>query len=240
MSDSEQTNPTTGRSLQKPSDAPDEVAFVERLKRGDEQAWIEFVEQYSTRLYNHLRQQLPTHDVTNDVMSETIMALVRAIPQFDHRVALSTFVFSLAQHKLADYWRRPPQTEWDIVPTTILPDLLDGLPEEWRHVLLLRYHSGHSIDEIAEILGKTYKGTESMLQRARAGLRELMDAGGIPEVKNAPDLMRPLFLPSVLQILSTQQQKCLDAQMSNEAAIFERARRFLQRLMREQPVREAA
>lgn len=245
MADSEQNNPITGNSQQKPralpqqqSDAPDEVAFVAQLKRGDQQAWTELVDKYNTLLYNHLRHRLPTHDAANDVLNETLLALVRAIPQFDHQVSLTTFVFALAQRAVADYWRRLPQSELDLYSTAISPGLVDGLPELLQQALLLRYHSGYSIDEIAQILGRSYKATESLLQRARNSLRTHMAAGGIPAVENAPDLMRPASLCSVLPMLSTQQQTCLDLQMPTEAAIFQRSLRFLQRLMSEQPASE--
>lgn len=244
MADSEQNNPTTGGSQQKPralpqqqSDAPDEAAFVAQLKRGDQQAWTEFVDNYSPLLYNHLRPRLPTHDAADDVLNETLMALVRAIRQFDHQVSLTTFVFALAQRAVADYWRRLPQAELDH-STAISPALVDGLPDLLQQALLLRYHNGYSIDEIAHILGRSNKATESLLQRARNSLRIQMAAGAIPAVENAPDLMRPASLCSVLPMLSTQQQTCLDLQMPTEAAIFQRALRFLQRLMSEQPASE--
>lgn len=155
-----------------------------RLQKGDEAAWTELVTgDMSTRLYNHLRHRLPTEQDVEDVVHDTFSAAVRAIPNFDGRVKLSTFIFSLAQHKLADFWRRQPDTT-EIPETMMGPGLsqesvefievLHRLKEEHRQVLLMRYHIGLGVDEIASVLGKTYRGAESLLSRARAELRLAM------------------------------------------------------------------
>ena len=161
-----------------------EEEFLLRLQKGDEEAWLELVTgELSTRLYNHLRHKLPTHQDVEDVMNDTFSAVVRAIPNFDGRVKLSTFLFSLAQHKLADFWRRRPEIT-ELSDTMIGPNIsqesiefievLQRLKEEHRQVLLMRYHIGLGVDEIASVLGKTYRGAESLLSRARAELKLAM------------------------------------------------------------------
>lgn len=161
-----------------------EEEFLLRLQKGDEEAWTELVTgELSTRLYNHLRHRLPTPQDVEDVVHDTFSAVVRAIPNFDGRVKLSTFLFSLAQHKLADFWRRRPETA-ELSDTMIGPglsqesiefvEILQRLKEEHRQVLLMRYHIGLGVDEIASVLGKTYRGAESLLSRARAELKLAM------------------------------------------------------------------
>jgi RNA polymerase sigma-70 factor (ECF subfamily) len=157
-----------------------EAEFITRLKAGDELAWQTLVTgEYSTRLYNHLRHKLPNHQAVEDVLHDTFAAAVQAIPNFDNRVKLSTFLFSLAQHKLADFWWHYPETV-ELTETGVGPGLsqesiefvetLQQLKEEHRQVLFLRYHVGLGVDEIASILGKTYRGAESLMSRARAEL----------------------------------------------------------------------
>ena len=78
-----------------------EEELLHRLQKGDETAWTELVTgDIGTRLYNHLRHRLPTQQDVEDVFHDTFSAAVKAIPNFDGRVKLSTFLFSLAQHKL--------------------------------------------------------------------------------------------------------------------------------------------
>jgi RNA polymerase sigma factor (sigma-70 family) len=58
-------------------------------------------------------------------------------------------------------------------------DALDALPEQLRQALLLRYHVGLSVSEVAEVMDRSYKGAESLLSRARTQLREALRRVGI-------------------------------------------------------------
>lgn len=159
--------------------------WIRRLKANEEFAWSAFVYgELSKRLYNYLRYRLPSEQDVEDVQQETMNAAVQAIQTFDGKVKLSTFLFSLASHKVADFWRKhQPAAELKDVHTDPgmsddsihFVEILHKLNEEHRQVLLMRYYVGLGVDEIASILGKTYKGAESLLSRARADLRATME-----------------------------------------------------------------
>lgn len=176
-----------------------EEELVRRLKAGDPEAWAEFVTgDYATRLYNYLRHKVPDHQDVEDILQETMKAAVQAIQTFDGKVKLSTFLFSLANYKVADFWRRRPDTT-ELTDSYIDPgmndesiefmEVLHRLREEHRQVLLMRYYVGLGVDEIARILGKTYKGAESLLSRARAELRSALgaDEDGKDDQDDDPD-----------------------------------------------------
>ncbi len=167
-------------------DSFSEEEFLRRLKQGDQAAWTELVSgDYSVSLYNYSRSRLPTPQDIEDVVIETFAAAVRAIQNFDGRAKLSTFLISLANRKIADFWRRHPDTT-ELPESLVGPglsqegiefmEILYHLKEEHRQVLLMRYHIGLGVDEIASILGKTYRGAESLLSRARAELRRAMSS----------------------------------------------------------------
>lgn len=162
-----------------------EQEWVRRLQANEPEAWSAFVTgEYSTRLFNYLRHRLPEYQDVQDIQQETMKAAVQAIQTFDGKVKLSTFLFSLANHKVADFWRRRKPTA-ELTDIHIDPgmsdesiefvEVLHKLKEEHRQVLLMRYYVGLGVDEIARILGKTYKGAESLLSRARADLRTTME-----------------------------------------------------------------
>lgn len=163
-----------------------------RLQRGDNAAWTGVTREHGPRLFAYLRQNLPSADDAEDVLSETLAAAVRAIANFDGRAALSTFLYAIAYRKVADFWRRTPQTlslDQETSPIILaakdahvqermdLEEALNRLPEASKQALLLRYHMGMGVDEIAEIIGRSYKGTESLLSRARTQLRDAIDEG---------------------------------------------------------------
>lgn len=161
--------------------------LLKRLQRGDNDAWAAVTRDYSPRLLAYLRQNLPNSEDAEDALSETLAASVRAIGNFDGRAALSTFLYAIAYRKIADFWRRHTQVaslDNESSPIEVIApgpsiqermefeDAMETLPEASRQVLLLRYQVGLGVDEIAEILDRSYKGTESLLSRARGQLRD--------------------------------------------------------------------
>jgi RNA polymerase sigma factor (sigma-70 family) len=156
--------------------AEQELAFLRRLQEGDEAAWGQFMDEWNSRLYSYLRYNLRDASEVDDVLQETLLAVVQAIRTFDGKVTLATFIYAIAYRKVADYWRRlkvtQELTEWI---ATEEPDhtrlevfeALAELPEISQQALLLRYYVGLNVTEIAEVLGRSYKATESLLSRVR-------------------------------------------------------------------------
>lgn len=162
-----------------------EAVLLHRLQEGEEAAWVQMTHEYSPRLYAYLRRNLPNSADAEDALSETLLAAVRSLRSFDGRVSLSAFLYSLAYRKMADFWRRRQDTaplfetvvsrEGSAAQKAEFEELLDSLPEISRQVLLLRYQVGLSVSEIAEVIERSYKGTESLLSRARSQLRAALD-----------------------------------------------------------------
>ena len=160
-----------------------DVDFLQRLQSGDNGAWSQLMDEQSESLYSYLCYRMPTAEHAQDVLQETLTAAIEAIKNFDGKVTLSTFIFSIARRKVADFYRYRreasalPATLTTAGPTNdaiVLQDALGALPAEYRDALLLRYHIGLSVSELAKSLGKSYKATESLLSRARKRLEEYM------------------------------------------------------------------
>jgi RNA polymerase sigma factor (sigma-70 family) len=152
--------------------AESDRALLQRLQAGDEAAWSEFV----------------TAADAEDALSETRLAAVRALPAFDGGVPTISFLYSIAYRKVADFWRKRSATVelLETLPAANVGDVslefmdaLDSLPEQLRQALLLRYHVGLSVSEVAEVMDRSYKGAESLLSRARTQLREALTRAGI-------------------------------------------------------------
>jgi len=157
--------------------------FLHLLKSGDNAAWKQLTDEWSPRLYRYLRYNLPGPDDVEDVLSDTMIAVVKSIGNFDGNVKISTFIYSIAKRKVADFWRRRkevfelPETVATSGPTSMgieLQEALDELPDASRQALILRYYVGMGVDEVAEVLGKSYKATESLLSRGRNRLQAVL------------------------------------------------------------------
>ncbi len=165
-----------------------EADLLRRLQAGDQYAWVELIQSMRSRLLGYLRHNVPTQEDAEDVLGETMIAAVRALKDFDGKASLSTFIFSLAYRKIADFWRKRQDTvalvEHQRSPLGVssraleFAEMLDQLPELSKQVLILRYQVGLSVGEIAQVIDRSYKGTESLLSRARQQLREVVDETG--------------------------------------------------------------
>ena len=156
--------------------AEQDAAYLRRLQEGDELAWRQFLDEWNPRLYRYMKYNIRDASEAEDVLSDTLVALVQAIRTFDGKVTLATFIYSIAYRKVADYWRKlrvtQELTEWistgEADHTRLeVYEALAELPEQSQQALLLRYYVGLSVAEIAEVLGRSYKATESLLSRVR-------------------------------------------------------------------------
>ena len=55
-------------------------------------------------------------------------------------------------------------------------EVLGLLPLDYRRALVARYADGQSVEEVARLLGRSYKATESVLSRAKEAFRLALSA----------------------------------------------------------------
>ncbi len=160
---------------------------VARLQHNDTEAWEELVRDWTPKLFGYLRNHVPTREDAQDLLSETFAAAVKSISKFDGNAALSTWLYTLAHNKMVDFWRRT-RIEFELpISLTVAEDEVSldfrqafaRLPLLSRNVLNLRYVQGLGVDEIAKVLNRTYKATESLLGRSRAMLKDTLEEAGI-------------------------------------------------------------
>jgi RNA polymerase sigma-70 factor (ECF subfamily) len=182
-----------------PADEPSDEVLVQRAASGDEQAIEILYERYADSLfafiYHHLDGDRP--DV-EDIWQETLAAAFRSLGSYRGQAHFFTWLCSIARHKIADHLHRQrmcPAEQFSDVPEPRLSVLVAGgpLPEEvlmnranrvrvvealarvsqnYRLALIARYGDGLGVEEVATLIGRTYKATESLLSRARSALRE--------------------------------------------------------------------
>jgi len=82
-----------------------EQYLIERIRRGDEQAWAEFVNRYRGRLLSFARTRLPQRADAEDVVQETFIAFIRGLANYRMDCAVETYLFTLLRHKVVDTYR---------------------------------------------------------------------------------------------------------------------------------------
>ena len=74
----------------------DQSEFIARLKKGDRSAFAEMVEQYSTAIYRIGLRFTNNAQDAEDVLQETFIKAYRALPEFEGRSSLATWLYRIA------------------------------------------------------------------------------------------------------------------------------------------------
>jgi RNA polymerase sigma-70 factor (ECF subfamily) len=178
------------------------TASLNALKAGDKEAFARLVDETSGHIYRVALQITGNSLDAEDVLQETYLKAYRALPGFEGRSSLTTWLYRIAVNEalMAIRRRKPqalsvdegspdPEVESDgmeIVDFCCLPEgeLLSGearrfmdkaiqkLPANLRVVFVMRDLEGLSIQETAEDLGLSENNVKTRLLRARLRLRQ--------------------------------------------------------------------
>ncbi len=185
----------------------DDLAVVRRIVAGDEGALNSVYACYAGPLYAFIYHRMGAkREDVEDVWQDTWLAAFRSFPTFTGNSRLFTWLCGIARHKTADFLRRsqrmdeirvdePADDPAPLLDSSPLPEeIVEGqavrlrvvaamafLPDDYQSALIARYADGHSVEDVARMLGRSYKATESLLSRARSAFRVAFDAVGGPQ-----------------------------------------------------------
>jgi RNA polymerase sigma-70 factor, ECF subfamily len=83
-----------------------EKLLIDRVRRGDADAWTELIARYEGRLLAFVRNRVNDTSTAEDIVQETFIGFATSLPNFDERRPLESYLFSITAHKLTDYLRR--------------------------------------------------------------------------------------------------------------------------------------
>jgi RNA polymerase sigma-70 factor (ECF subfamily) len=75
--------------------AATDVELLDRLRDGDETAFVELVTVYQPRMLRLARNFVPSQAVAEEVVQDTWLAVVRGIERFEGRSSLATWLFAI-------------------------------------------------------------------------------------------------------------------------------------------------
>jgi RNA polymerase sigma-70 factor (ECF subfamily) len=77
----------------------DDHALVERLRAGDEEAFMDLVVRWSPSLMRVARMYVPSNAVAEEVVQETWLAAISGLDRFEQRASLKTWLFHILANK---------------------------------------------------------------------------------------------------------------------------------------------
>jgi RNA polymerase sigma-70 factor (ECF subfamily) len=171
------------------------------LRRRDPDLLDRLIEQYQHRLLRYLLYLCGNRDLAEDLFQETWIRVLERGEQYDGKHEFSTWLYAVARHLTIDYLRKKNPVSLDglmedeerapLEPADMRPSAwevvaqqeqaeriaaaLVGIPAEYRETVVLRFHEGLALDEIAVITGAKLGTVKSRLYR---GLNLLMSRLG--------------------------------------------------------------
>ena len=186
----------------------EESRLVRDILKGDADAFETLVREHQTRVYNLALRMTGSPEDALDMSQETFLKAWRTLGKFRGDCSLGSWLYRITYNLCIDLLRKNKRRQTDKLvsledpgedgrplelpdvsgdPQRVLEsaegrqaiwDCMDALPEEQRHILLLREVSGLSYEEIGEQLGLELGTVKSRIFRARTKLANLLTERG--------------------------------------------------------------
>lgn len=168
----------------------EEQILVKKILQGDKAALFWFWRKFKGKIFHYLKTKISDQKDAEEVFQDTFLAGLEGLRDFQFNSSLFTYLYSIARHKVIDYYRKKriarivfshlPGLE-NIVAKILSPEeklikkelkqtirnIFDQLAPIETKIIQLKYDQGLSVREIARELCLTVKACESKLYRAR-------------------------------------------------------------------------
>ena len=166
--------------------------LVLRCQQDDRKAFEELVARWQKRLWNYAFQITGSESTSWDIVQETWFGIIKGIRKLEDVSVFPRWAFRILNNKCMDWLRRQnlqdhlnaqliEQAQSVSVEkqnsgekTGVLREAIERLSSDRRVLLVLRYHEGFDIAQIAEILGIPEGTVKSRLHRTLEELRQVM------------------------------------------------------------------
>jgi RNA polymerase sigma-70 factor, ECF subfamily len=180
--------------------------LVERCRRGEDDAWREFVDQFGQKVYSVAYHFTLKREDAEELAQEIFLKVFENLHRYDGGFPLVAWIVSLSRNLCIDrYRRRKRERSFRFVSEDAVAPLLQSgddpaadtirkervkllfsalaeIPEDLAEILVLRDLDGLAYDEIGKALGLPDGTVKSRLFRARAEVakkvRDRQERGG--------------------------------------------------------------
>ena len=165
----------------------DDTDLIGRAQRGEQDAVDQLLRAHYDRIFAVCRRMAGNDADAADAAQEALIAVVKGLPQFDGRSALSTWIYRVATNACLDEMRRRkrrptamaddpaheptatgPAFDTSLTDRMTIDAALANLSDEFRQPVVLRDLNGYDYGEIARLLGVPVGTVKSRIARGRA------------------------------------------------------------------------
>jgi RNA polymerase sigma factor (sigma-70 family) len=182
-------HPSAGTANKGAKDS-NELALLERIRKGDRGAFAELYRHFHPRLYGYLRRLLANPAAVEEVVDDVMLVVWTDARKFRGTAPVSSWIFGIAYRKALTAMRSEHRfhgpLDHNADPDTVAAASAPG--DEWiraalahlsadhRQVVLLTYYGGFSYREIAAIAGCPVNTVKTRMFHARRRLKVLLPA----------------------------------------------------------------
>jgi len=180
------------------TDTAEDSRLIEECLKGRAEAFADLVRKYQDRLYNTVYRIVGNAEDARDLVQDSFVQAYRSLDRFHGDAAFYTWLYRIAVNAAISHKRRhrvtvpfdsgreqggfePADDSANSEPSGRMEqderdrqvrEALDGLPAEYRAVLVLKEIDGQKYEAIAQALNCPIGTVRSRLHRARLELRD--------------------------------------------------------------------
>ena len=156
--------------------------------------WDSIYQEYSGKVMGYIAARVQRRADAEDLCSEVFEKVFRKLDGYDEeKAAVSTWIYTITRNTVIDYYRKTkPTAELDEnlagdgeVDDSLLNDetlselaqALKKLPQELQDIVVLMYHDGIPMTEVARMMHLSYGAVKLRHQKALAMMRLSMGVG---------------------------------------------------------------
>jgi RNA polymerase sigma-70 factor (ECF subfamily) len=175
--------------------ASGEETLVNEILSGDVNSYALLVKRYQKPIYNLMMRMTGSDQDALDLTQETFVRAYEKLEKFSPSAPFFPWLYTMGLNLARDFLRRAKRSpiesyepddsfsiesdQYDRLADQIevqkVSEVLQSLPVDYREALLLRFHEGLSVGEVAHALGLSLSAAKMRFHRGLLKLRQLLE-----------------------------------------------------------------
>jgi len=168
-----------------------DLLLIQKMKRGNENAFDVFVRKHYEEILNYCSYHCPDTSYAEDLTQETFLRFFEKLSDYRYMGKTRNYLYTIAGNLCRDYYKKTKESLLEEQPEAIqnpfqpseaenilnkitMEAALNHLPEELREVIVLYYFQELKLTEIADALQIGLPLVKYRIRQARMRLEKLL------------------------------------------------------------------
>jgi len=180
----------------------DDNQLVKLIQAGEVDLFAAIIERYQGKLFAYLYRLIGNREEAEDLLQNVFIKAFENMQSYDAERKFSSWIYRIAHNEAVNYIKRKSLKKfisWEDITSTKdklasnsaedgadnlwlrkeaigeIDEAINRLPIKYKQVLILRYYSEKSYEEISEILQKPVNTVGTLINRAKKKMAEEME-----------------------------------------------------------------